>query len=64
MAAEGGLAFAFVEGALLRAVRDGAWLLLDEINLAPAEVSKASRSQKKTRRGCLWRWQGCAKRHM
>ena len=38
MAAEKGFAFAFVEGALVRAVREGWWLLLDEINLAPAEV--------------------------
>lgn len=36
--AEKGFAFAFVEGALVRAVREGWWLLLDEINLAPAEV--------------------------
>ena len=38
MMAEKGFAFAFVEGALVRAVREGWWLLLDEINLAPAEV--------------------------
>jgi midasin len=38
-AAEGGFAFAFVEGALVKAVREGWWLLLDEMNLAPAEVS-------------------------
>ena len=38
MAAEKGFAFAFVEGALVKAVREGCWLLLDEINLAPAEV--------------------------
>ena len=38
MAAEQGFAFAFVEGALVRALREGWWLLLDEINLAPAEV--------------------------
>jgi midasin (ATPase involved in ribosome maturation) len=37
-AAEGGFAFAFVEGALVTALREGAWLLLDEINLAPPEV--------------------------
>jgi midasin len=36
--AEKGFAFAFVEGALVKAVREGWWLLLDEINLAPAEV--------------------------
>lgn len=38
MAAEKGFAFAFVEGVLVKAVRQGWWLLLDEINLAPAEV--------------------------
>ncbi len=36
--AEGGFAFAFAEGALVRALRGGAWLLLDEVNLAPPEV--------------------------
>ncbi|EFJ44763.1 hypothetical protein VOLCADRAFT_121252, partial [Volvox carteri f. nagariensis] len=36
--AEGGFAFAFVEGILVKALRNGWWLLLDEINLAPAEV--------------------------
>lgn len=36
--AEGGFAFAFQEGALVQALRHGAWLLLDEINLAPPEV--------------------------
>ncbi|KAG7670517.1 hypothetical protein KSW81_003079 [Nannochloris sp. 'desiccata'] len=38
IAAEGGFAFGFFEGALLQAVREGWWLLLDEINLAPAEA--------------------------
>ena len=33
-----GSTFAFVEGILVRALRDGCWLLLDEINLAPAET--------------------------
>ena len=37
-AAEGGFAFAFVEGALVTALREGWWLLLDEVNLAPPEV--------------------------
>jgi hypothetical protein len=37
-AAEGGFAFAFVEGALVKALKHGWWLLLDEINLAPPEV--------------------------
>ena len=31
-AAEGGFAFAFVEGALVKAVREGHWLLLDEVS--------------------------------
>lgn len=34
----GGFAFAFVEGELVRALREGWWLLLDEVNLAPPEV--------------------------
>uniref|UniRef100_A0A5K4FCW8 Midasin n=1 Tax=Schistosoma mansoni TaxID=6183 RepID=A0A5K4FCW8_SCHMA len=33
-----GLGFAFIEGALVRSVQDGDWILLDEINLAPAEM--------------------------
>ena len=37
-AAQGGFAFAFVEGVLIQAIRNGWWLLLDEINLAPPEV--------------------------
>lgn len=37
-AAQGGFAFAFVEGALVKALKHGWWLLLDEINLAPPEV--------------------------
>jgi midasin len=36
--AEGGFAFHFVEGALVTAVRQGHWLLLDEINLAPPQL--------------------------
>ena len=32
------LAFAFVEGSLVRAVKNGEWILLDEINLATAET--------------------------
>eukprot|EP00198_Chlamydomonas_reinhardtii_P014222 XP_001703559.1 predicted protein [Chlamydomonas reinhardtii] len=38
--AEGGFAFAFVEGVLVQALRNGWWLLLDEINLAPAEDTR------------------------
>lgn len=37
--AERGFAFEFTEGILVRAFREGWWLLLDEINLAPTEVS-------------------------
>ena len=37
--AQDGFAFSFVEGALTRAVRQGHWLLLDEINLGPPEVA-------------------------
>ena len=33
-----GLAFTFVEGSLVRALREGHWLLLDEINLAAPET--------------------------
>jgi midasin len=36
--AEKGHAFAFVEGKLVQAVRNGEWVLLDEINLAPSET--------------------------
>lgn len=31
-------AFAFVEGTLVRALRDGHWVLLDEVNLATSET--------------------------
>ena len=34
----GGPIFAFVEGALVTALKEGRWILLDEINLAPAET--------------------------
>lgn len=57
-AAEGGFAFAFVEGALVRALRDGSWLLLDEINLAPPEVPTRvpfSQSRHTGGRRCIWR---------
>ncbi|CAI7925301.1 unnamed protein product [Closterium sp. NIES-53] len=37
-AAEASFAFMFVEGALVRALREGHWLLMDEINLAPPET--------------------------
>lgn len=35
---EANFAFSFVEGALVKAVKEGHWLLLDEINLASAET--------------------------
>lgn len=31
----------FKEGALVRAMREGAWVVLDELNLAPSEVLEA-----------------------
>lgn len=37
-AVEGSFAFSFVEGVLVKAVREGHWVLLDEINLASAET--------------------------
>ncbi|KAH9381513.1 hypothetical protein HPB48_005512 [Haemaphysalis longicornis] len=36
--AENRLTFAFVEGALVRALHEGSWVLLDEINLAEGEA--------------------------
>ena len=48
-AAEGGVAFAFVEGALVKAVRTGSWLLLDEINLAPPEASATAQADASSR---------------
>ncbi|XP_059144482.1 midasin-like [Physella acuta] len=36
--AENVLAFSFIEGTLVRALRNGDWVLLDEINLATAET--------------------------
>ncbi|CAM9127401.1 unnamed protein product, partial [Sphacelaria rigidula] len=38
MAVEGSFAFSFVEGVLVKAIREGGWVLLDEINLASAET--------------------------
>jgi len=35
---ESGMAFAFVEGSVVKAARDGDWILLDEINLAGADT--------------------------
>eukprot|EP00392_Amoebophrya_sp_AT5.2_P015329 g15531.t1 len=39
--ADGRRVFRWRDGALLRAVRDGSWIILDEINLAPPEVLDA-----------------------
>ncbi|KDD74936.1 hypothetical protein H632_c977p0, partial [Helicosporidium sp. ATCC 50920] len=38
LASQGGFAFAFVEGVLVSALKQGWWLLLDELNLAPPEA--------------------------
>lgn len=38
IAVEGSFAFSFVEGVLVKAIREGKWVLLDEINLASAET--------------------------
>ncbi|XP_010530743.1 PREDICTED: midasin-like [Tarenaya hassleriana] len=34
----GGMVFTFVEGAFITALREGHWILLDEVNLAPREI--------------------------
>lgn len=45
-ASEGGMAFAFVEGTLVKAVREGWWLLLDEVReVALASVSHTCRGR-------------------
>jgi len=33
--------FEFIEGALVRAIRSGSWVVLDELNLAPSDVLEA-----------------------
>ncbi|MCO5587040.1 hypothetical protein L7F22_040985 [Adiantum nelumboides] len=38
LAAENAFAFAFIEGAFVRALKHGYWILLDELNLAPVEL--------------------------
>ena len=45
--------FAFVEGALVSALRNGSWLLLDEINLAPVETLERLVSIIEVRHTCL-----------
>lgn len=37
-ASDSGFAFQFVEGLLMKALRSGQWILLDEINLAPPQA--------------------------
>ncbi|KAK4427378.1 Midasin [Sesamum alatum] len=36
--ASDGMVFSFVEGAFITALRNGEWILLDEVNLAPPEI--------------------------
>ncbi|PHT84114.1 hypothetical protein T459_12557 [Capsicum annuum] len=36
--ASGGMIFSFVEGAFITALKNGEWILLDEVNLAPPET--------------------------
>ncbi|XP_073036075.1 midasin-like isoform X3 [Primulina eburnea] len=36
--ASDGIVFSFVEGAFIKALRNGEWILLDEVNLAPPEI--------------------------
>jgi midasin (ATPase involved in ribosome maturation) len=43
--AEAGFAFHFMEGALVTALREGHWILLDEINLAPPQVETPNTPQ-------------------
>ncbi|KAI4324806.1 hypothetical protein MLD38_030260 [Melastoma candidum] len=38
VAATSAMLFSFVEGAFVKALRNGEWILLDEVNLAPPEV--------------------------
>ena len=49
----GGPIFAFVEGALVTALREGHWILLDEINLAPAETLERLNGVLESRRGSV-----------
>ena len=49
----GGSIFAFVEGALVTALREGHWILLDEINLAPAETLERLNGVLESRRGSV-----------
>ncbi|KAA3678763.1 midasin [Paragonimus westermani] len=47
------LGFAFIEGVLVRALQDGDWVLLDEINLAPAEMFDSLSGLLDSERGSL-----------
>lgn len=38
VSASDGMIFSFVEGAFITAMKNGEWILLDEVNLAPAEI--------------------------
>ncbi|KAL0319420.1 UNVERIFIED_CONTAM: Midasin [Sesamum angustifolium] len=38
VSASDGMLFSFVEGAFITALRNGEWILLDEVNLAPPEI--------------------------
>ncbi|KAL0415065.1 UNVERIFIED_CONTAM: Midasin, partial [Sesamum latifolium] len=38
VSASDGMVFSFVEGAFITALRNGEWILLDEVNLAPPEI--------------------------
>ena len=38
IASQSGLAFSFVEGVLVKSLKKGDWILLDEINLASTET--------------------------
>jgi midasin len=49
----GGPIFAFVEGALVTALREGHWILLDEINLAPAETLERLNGVLESRKGSV-----------
>lgn len=38
VSASDGMVFSFVEGAFIRAMKNGEWVLLDEVNLAPPDI--------------------------
>ncbi|XP_045137299.1 midasin-like isoform X1 [Portunus trituberculatus] len=51
--AQSALAFAFIEGTLIKAVQEGEWVLLDEINLASAETLECLSGLLECRTGSL-----------